>query len=69
VLLKRTWVDWAVLVFMVVSAARCKSPFLVAFFTITACAAAVAGVRKTWQLVRPLAGAGPTRSADDTVGS
>ncbi|MCX4529863.1 hypothetical protein OG982_29925 [Streptomyces sp. NBC_01551] len=53
VLLKRTWIDWAVFVCMVVTASRCKSPFLVVFFTVVALVAAVVGVRKTWQVARP----------------
>ncbi|MFE7750331.1 hypothetical protein [Streptomyces sp. NPDC057428] len=52
-LLKRTWVDWTVFVSMVVLALRCRSPFLVVFFTVAAIVAAVFGVRKTLQAVRP----------------
>ncbi|MFD7231182.1 hypothetical protein [Streptomyces sp. NPDC059881] len=63
-LLKRTWVDWAVFLWMVVTAARSKSPFLVVFFSVTALAAAVIGGRKIWRLVRP-AGSAPTRSASE----
>ncbi|MFB7234896.1 hypothetical protein ACFCXK_08965 [Streptomyces sp. NPDC056269] len=53
-LLKRTWVDWAVFVYMVVTASRCRSPFLVVIFTVVALVAAVVGVRKTWQVIRPV---------------
>ncbi|MFE5973692.1 hypothetical protein ACFQ64_16215 [Streptomyces sp. NPDC056460] len=53
-LLKRTWVDWAVFVYMVVTASRCNSPFLVVIFTVVALVAAVVGVRKTWQVIRPV---------------
>lgn len=52
-LLKRAWVDWAVCVFMVVTAASCKSPFLVVPFAVVALAAAVFGAHKTWQPARP----------------
>jgi len=52
-LLKRTWVDWAVFASMVVLALRCRSPFLVVFFTVAAIGAAVFGVRQTWQAVWP----------------
>lgn len=52
-LLKRTWVDWAVFVSMVVLALRCRSPFLVVFFMVAAIGAAVFGVRKAWRPVRP----------------
>ncbi|MFJ8668924.1 hypothetical protein [Streptomyces sp. NPDC093600] len=58
-LLKRTWIDWAVFVSMVVAVARCKSPFLDVFFTVGALAAAAVGIRKTWQMV----GRDPRRSA------
>ncbi len=51
-LLKRTWVDWAVVVYMVVTAARCESPFMIALCTVVAVVAAVVGARTTWQLVR-----------------
>ncbi|MFD5193184.1 hypothetical protein ACFWMU_34630 [Streptomyces sp. NPDC058357] len=51
-LLKRTWTDWAVLVYTAVTAARCKSPFLIAAFTAVALTAAVTGFRKTRQLIR-----------------
>ncbi|MFB7374891.1 hypothetical protein ACFC0D_34195 [Streptomyces sp. NPDC056222] len=52
--LKRTWVDWAVFVYMVVTASRCKSPFLVVFFTVAALVAAIVGARKTRQVARPV---------------
>ncbi|MFE5861696.1 hypothetical protein ACFQ77_14235 [Streptomyces virginiae] len=52
-LLERTWVDWVVCLCMAVTAASCKSPFLVASFAVVALAAAVCGVRKTWQMARP----------------
>ncbi len=58
-LLKRTWVDWAVFVYVVVTAARCKSPFLVVFFTLVALVAAVVAVLKTRRLMR---GADPVLS-------
>ncbi|GHI72826.1 hypothetical protein Snoj_67440 [Streptomyces nojiriensis] len=51
-LLKRTWVDWAVVVYMGVTAARCESPFVLVLCTAVAVVAAVAGARTTWQLVR-----------------
>ncbi|MFD9428099.1 MULTISPECIES: hypothetical protein [unclassified Streptomyces] len=50
--LKRTWTDWAVAVYTAVTAARCKSPFLIALFTAVALTAAVIGIRKTRQLIR-----------------
>ena len=31
-LIKRTWLDWAVFVYLVVTATRCKSPILIVFF-------------------------------------
>ncbi|MFG2774781.1 hypothetical protein [Streptomyces sp. NPDC048350] len=52
--LKQTWVDWSVFVWMVVTASRCKSPIVVVFFTVAALVAAVVGVRKAWQVVRPV---------------
>ncbi|MEV6081428.1 hypothetical protein AB0L80_41025 [Streptomyces sp. NPDC052069] len=50
--LKRTWADWAVLVYTAVTAARCESPFLIAVFTAVALTAAVIGIRRTRQLIR-----------------
>ncbi|MET9435813.1 hypothetical protein [Streptomyces sp. NPDC006551] len=60
-LLKRTWVDWAVFGYMVVTAARCKSPIAAGLFTVFAVVVAVLAVRKSWQLVQ-LAGIATTPS-------
>ncbi|MFB7031310.1 MULTISPECIES: hypothetical protein [unclassified Streptomyces] len=54
VVLKQAWIDWAVLICMVVTAARCRSPFLVVLFTAVALAVAVIATRKTWQILRTL---------------
>ncbi|WP_406066190.1 hypothetical protein OG462_41625 [Streptomyces sp. NBC_01077] len=51
-LMKGTWLDWAVLAYMVVTATTCQSPILVVFFTVIALAVAVVCVRKTWRLAR-----------------
>ncbi|MFI7234527.1 hypothetical protein [Streptomyces cyaneofuscatus] len=50
--LKRAWIDWAACLFMVVTAASCKSPFLIVFFAATALLAALFGVHKTWRTMR-----------------
>ena len=63
-LIKRTWPEWAVFVFMVVAASRCKNPILIVFFTIVSLAMAVVCVRKTWPTVQ-LAGSGASRSASE----
>lgn len=63
-LIKRTWLDWAVFVYLVVTATRCKSPILIVFFTIVALAVAVVCVRKTWRMAR-LASSGASRSASE----
>lgn len=61
VVLKRTWIDWAVLVCMAVTAARCRSPFLVVLFTALALAVAVIATRKTRQILRALQDGGTPR--------
>lgn len=50
--LKRTWLDWAAFVYMVVIAARCKSPIAAGLFTAFAAAVALIAVRQSWKLVR-----------------
>ncbi|WP_225802729.1 hypothetical protein [Streptomyces sp. NK15101] len=50
--LKRTWLDWAVFVCMVVIAARCKSPIAAGLFTALAAAVALVAARQSWKLVR-----------------
>ncbi|MFE8974912.1 hypothetical protein [Streptomyces cyaneofuscatus] len=52
-LLQRTWVDWAVCVFMVVTAVSSKSSILVVFFTTIALTAAGIGGCKAWRMTRP----------------
>ncbi|KOX16269.1 MULTISPECIES: hypothetical protein [unclassified Streptomyces] len=51
--LKRAWIDWAVCLFMAVTAAGCKSPFFIVFFAATALLAGFTGARKTWRPMRP----------------
>ncbi|MFB6837595.1 hypothetical protein [Streptomyces sp. NPDC056361] len=50
-LLRRTWLDWAVFVYMVVAAARCKSPIAAGLFTAFAAMVALVAARQTWKLV------------------
>ncbi|MFE5513077.1 hypothetical protein ACFQ9J_21335 [Streptomyces sp. NPDC056529] len=54
VVLKQAWIDWAVLICMIVTAARCRSPFTMVLFTGAALAVAVIAARKTWQVLRTL---------------
>lgn len=49
--LKRTWLDWAVFVCMVVLAARCKGPIAAGLFTAFAAAVALVAVCQSWKLV------------------
>ncbi|MFD7569309.1 hypothetical protein ACFV6U_02095 [Streptomyces sp. NPDC059810] len=48
--LKRTWLDCAVFVCMVVIAIRCKSPITAGLFTAFAAVAAIVAVRQSWKL-------------------
>ncbi|MFD3993371.1 hypothetical protein [Streptomyces sp. NPDC058583] len=62
--LKRTWLDWAVFVCMVVIAARCKSPIAAGLFAAFAAVVAVVAARQSWKLAHR-ARIGPTPSAAD----
>lgn len=60
--LRRTWVDWAVVVYLVVAAARCKGPIAAGLFAVFAVAVTLVAARESWKTVQ-LAGIGPTRCA------
>ncbi|MFF6873419.1 hypothetical protein ACIGG5_34055 [Streptomyces sp. NPDC085463] len=50
--LKRAWIDWAVCLVAVVTAASRKSPFMIVFFATTALLVATLGAHRTWRLMK-----------------